>query len=166
MGVSGSGKSTLGLALALELGWEFFDGDDFHSAANIAKMASGIPLDDSDREPWLDSLNEKLRASVQMNRHPILACSALKEKYRQRLLKDVDGMATLFLKGSYETIRSRLAERARHFMKESLLQSQFDALEEPADAIVVDASQPPEAIVDEILTRSKAGPHAPADRAN
>jgi carbohydrate kinase (thermoresistant glucokinase family) len=152
MGVSGSGKSTLGLALARELGWDFIDGDNFHPAANIAKMASGIPLDDSDREPWLDLLNEKLRASIRTNRRPILACSALKEKYRQRLLKDVDGMAILFLKGSYDTIRSRLAERAGHFMKESLLQSQFDALEEPRDVLVMDISMPVHVMLDAILT--------------
>lgn len=152
MGVSGSGKSTLGLALALELGWDFHDADDFHSAANIVKMASGVPLTDADREPWLDSLNEKILAALHLNRPPILACSALKEKYRQRLLRNVDGMAILYLRGSYETIRTRLATRAGHFMKESLLRSQFEALEEPSDALILDVSMPVHVMLDTILT--------------
>jgi gluconokinase len=152
MGVSGSGKSTLGIALALELGWNFYDADDFHPAANIAKMAAGIPLNDSDREPWLDTLNQKLMATLRVNRHPILACSALKEKYRQRLLRNVDGMAILYLRGSYETIRTRLATRAGHFMKESLLRSQFEALEEPSDALILDVSMPVHVMLDTILT--------------
>ena len=152
MGVSGSGKSTLGLALALELGWDFYDADDFHPAANIAKMAAGIPLNDTDREPWLDSLNQKLVATLGVNRHPILGCSALKEKYRQRLLLNVDVMAILYLRGSYETIRTRLAARAGHFMKETLLQSQFKALEEPSDALILDVSMPVHVMLDTILT--------------
>ena len=152
MGVSGSGKTTLGLALALELGWDFYDADDFHPAANIARMASGVPLTDTDREPWLDSLNEKLLATLQVNRHPILACSALKEQYRQRLLRNVDGLAILLIIGSYETIRTRLAARAGHFMKETLLQSQFEALEEPPDALVLDVSIPVHVMLDTILT--------------
>ncbi len=152
MGVSGSGKSTLGLALALELGWDFHDADDFHPAANIAKMASGVPLTDADREPWLDSLNEKILATLQVNRHPILACSALKEKYRQRLLRNVKGISILYLRGSYETIRPRLASRAGHFMKETLLYSQFEALEEPPDALVLDVSMPVHVMLDTILT--------------
>lgn len=152
MGVSGSGKSTLGLALALELGWDFHDADDFHPAANIAKMASGVPLTDADRETWLDSLNEKILATLHGHRHPILACSALKEKYRQRLLQNVDGMAILYLRGSYETIRARLAARAGHFMKETLLQSQFEALEEPPDALILDVSMPVHVMLDTIMT--------------
>lgn len=153
MGVSGSGKSTLGIALALELGWEFLDADDFHSAANIAKMASGRPLTDSDREPWLDLLNEKVRAVHLVNRHPILACSALKESYRKRLFRDVEGMVIIFLKGSYETIRSRLSSREGHFMKETLLQSQLEALEEPQDALVLDVYMPVHAMMDRIITQ-------------
>ncbi|HEX5839112.1 MAG TPA: gluconokinase [Anaerolineales bacterium] len=152
MGVSGSGKSTLGPALALELGWDFYDADDFHPAANIAKMASGVPLTDADREPWLDSLNQKLVATLEVNRHPILACSALREKYRQRLFQNVDGMAILYLRGSYETIRTRLAAREGHFMKETLLQSQFEALEEPPDALILDVSMPVHVMLDTILT--------------
>ena len=152
MGVSGSGKSTLGLALALELGWDFCDADDFHPASNIAKMASGVPLTDADRKPWLDSLNQTLLATLQMNRHPILACSALKEKNRQRLLRNVDGMAILYLRGSSEIIRTRLAARAGHFMKETLLQSQFEALEEPRDALILDVSMPVHVMLDTIMT--------------
>lgn len=153
MGVSGSGKSTLGIALALELGWDFFDADDFHSAVNIAKMASGIPLNDSDREPWLDTLNQMLRETFDRNCHPVLACSALKETYRRRLLRDIEGMVIIYLKGGYDTINSRLWAREGHFMKETLLQSQFETLEEPQDALVLDVSMPVHTMLDTIMTK-------------
>ena len=153
MGVSGSGKTTLGIALAHELGWDFFDADDFHSAGNIAKMASGTPLTDSDREPWLGALNQQLLASLKANRHPVLACSALKEKYRMRLMKDVEGVAIIYLKGSYERLWSRLSARQGHFLKENLLQSQFEALEEPRDALVLDISMPLHVMLDTIQAR-------------
>src|SRR5215210_4053048 len=117
MGVSGSGKSTLGYALAHKLGWDFFDADDFHTPENIAKMASGIPLSDADRAPWLAALNGRILSSLQSGHHPILACSALKERYRVQLLKGTDGMTILYLKGSYELIWSRMSMRRGHFMK-------------------------------------------------
>src|SRR6266542_1575753 len=101
MGVSGSGKSTLGQALAQKLGWEFFDADDFHSAENIAKMAAGMPLTDSDRMPWLVALHERLLSTLQADRHPVLACSALKENYRAQLLAGVDAIGIIYLKGNY-----------------------------------------------------------------
>jgi gluconokinase len=142
MGVSGAGKSTLGKALARELEWDFFDADDFHSVENIARMAAGVPLTDSDREPWLDTLNRQLVSTLSAGRHPILACSALKGVYRLRLLNGVEGMAVIFLKGSYESIRPRLLSREGHYMKETLLQSQFDTLEEPHNALVLEISLP------------------------
>lgn len=153
MGVSGSGKSTLGKALAQELGWDFFDADDFHSAENIAKMSAGIPLTDSDRAPWLEALNQLLLSNLMDARHPVLACSALKENYRTRLLEGVEGMAVIYLKGSYEEVRSWLMAREGHYMKENLLRSQFDALEEPENAIFLDVSMPPGKMLDTILRR-------------
>src|SRR5512139_3194569 len=120
MGVSGSGKSTLGRALAQELGWEFFDADDFHSVDNIAKMSAGIPLTDSDRAPWLEALNRLLLSTLMDAQHPVLACSALKESYRIRLLAGVEGIAIIHLKGSYELVRSRLMAREGHYMKENM----------------------------------------------
>lgn len=150
MGVSGSGKSTLGGALARELGWDFFDADDFHSPSNVAKMASGIPLTDLDRAPWLAALNDQLLTALQAGRHPVMACSALKEKYRARLLDGMEGMAVIHLKGSYERIWSRLSERDGHYMKAGMLQSQFEALEEPHNALVLDVSMPLRDMLDAI----------------
>jgi len=153
MGVSGSGKSTLGSALAQELGWEFFDADDFHSPESIARMAAGIPLTDSDRAPWLEALNHLLLSTLRNTHHPVLACSALKEKYRTHLLKGVEGIAVIYLKGSYELVRSRLLAREGHYMKEKLLQSQFDTLEEPEDAVVLDVSMPLDKMLGTIFMR-------------
>lgn len=151
MGVAGSGKSTLGRTLAEELGWDFFDADDFHSMENIVKMAAGIPLDDADRMPWLMALNHKLVSTLDENRHPVLACSALKQSYRDVLLDAADGIAVLYLKGSYDLIWSRIAAREGHYMKPNMLQSQFAALEEPQDALVVDISLPLEAMLDTVF---------------
>ena len=153
MGVSGSGKSTLGYALAHKLGWDFFDADDFHPPENIAKMAAGIPLNDADRAPWLAALNERILSVRESGRHPVLACSALKERYRDQLLKGTEGMAILYLKGSYELIWSRMSMRRGHYMKPELLQSQFDTLEEPDDAFVLDAAVPLEDMIDTITTK-------------
>jgi gluconokinase len=153
MGVSASGKSTLGRALAQKLDWEFFDADDFHSAENIARMAAGIPLTDSDRAPWLEALNQLLLSTLTMGQHPVLACSALKKKYRTHLLDGVEGTAVIHLKGSYELVRSRLLAREGHYMKENLLQSQFDALEEPEEAVVLDVSMPLGKMLDAIFIR-------------
>lgn len=150
MGVSGSGKSTLGYALAQKLGWDFLDADDFHPAENIAKMATGIPLSDSDRTPWLAVLNDRLVSTRRADRHPVLACSALKESYRARLLQGLDDIAIIHLKGSYELISARMAMRAGHFMKPDMLQSQFSTLEEPQDALVLDVAMPLESMLDTI----------------
>jgi gluconokinase len=151
MGVSGSGKTTLGKALALKLAWDFFDADDFHPPENIAKMSSGIPLDDSDRTQWLAALASLLSSSLTMGRHPVLACSALKESYREMLLKNKAGLQLVYLKGSYDQIWLRMAGREGHFMKPAMLQSQFDILEEPSQALTLDVSMPVEEMVKVIV---------------
>jgi gluconokinase len=151
MGVSGSGKTTIGKALASKLGWDFYDADDFHPPENITKMVRGIPLNDSDRAPWLASLHDLVESCLTQNRPGILACSALKEKYRQKLLEGNEGVRLIYLKGSYELLWSRMFARTDHYMKPEMLQSQFDALEEPADAIIIDISHSADEIVQEIL---------------
>lgn len=154
MGVSGAGKSTIGRSLAQRLGWEFLDGDGFHPPANVAKMAAGHPLDDADRWPWLDAINDYARAAAQAGRSTVLACSALKGAYRDRLANGVPDIVFVHLSGSRELIASRLAARSGHFMPPALLASQFAALEEPgADAISVDVSPPPEKVADAIVDR-------------
>lgn len=151
MGVSGSGKTILATALAKRLGWDFIDADDFHSPENIARMTAGIPLGDSDRTPWLAALHEQLLSTLKAGRHPVLACSALKENYRAQLLGGLEGIVIVHLAGSYDLIRSRLEERGGHFMKAEMLKSQFDTLENPPDAFLVDVSVPLEQVLDEIL---------------
>src|SRR5688500_4668538 len=157
MGVSGSGKTTVGQVLAQKLGWDFFDADDFHPPENIAKMAAGIPLNDSDRAPWLATLHDQLLSTRKAGRHPVLACSALKARYRAQLLEGMDGIAVIYLKGSYELIWSRMSGRERHYMKPEMLQSQFDALEEPKDAIVLDIKMPMEDMIDTITRKIEEG---------
>ena len=138
MGVAGSGKTTIGEALARELGWRYLDADDYHPAANVAKMAAGTPLQDDDRWPWLDRLN----ALLHLEKEAVLACSALKESYRKRLTAGLQRFRIVYLRGSFELLGKRAAERKHRFMPSSLLRSQFDALEPPADAIEVDVAQP------------------------
>ena len=151
MGVSGSGKSSVGRVLAEHLGWDFYDADDFHPPANVAKMASGIPLDDSDRAPWLASLNELISTSLKADRPGVLACSALKERYRQQLLEGNAGVQIVYLKGSYDLIWSRMEKRTDHYMKPHMLKSQFETLEEPVNALTIDISMSADDIVREIL---------------
>lgn len=153
MGVSGSGKTTLGKALAQRLGWDFFDADDFHPPANIVKMAAGVPLSDSDCAPWLAALHEQLLSTLKSGRRPVLACSALKDKYRAQLLEGMDGIAIIYLKGSYDLIFSRISIREGHYMKPEMLRSQFDALEEPKDAVVLDVEMSLEEMIDTIIGR-------------
>lgn len=147
MGVSGAGKTTIGERVAARLGWRFIDADDHHPPANVAKMSSGIPLDDADRWPWLDELNRLLRAE----RDAVLACSALKAVYRERLLAGIDDWRLVFLDGDKALIASRLAARQHRYMPASLLDSQFAALEPPAQAIRIDVSAPLERSVDAIV---------------
>ena len=137
MGVSGSGKSTTGGALARTLGWPFVEGDDLHPPANVAKMAAGIPLTDDDRWPWLDRIVDELRALSKTSPDVVIACSALKQSYRDRLVPAGD-VRFVHLHGDRETIAARLAMRHHRYMPATLLDSQFATLELPADAIVVD----------------------------
>jgi gluconokinase len=153
MGVTGSGKTTIGHALAAELGWLFLDGDDYHPPENIARMAAGIPLTDSDREPWLKSLNHMLREQSLSGSSLVLACSALKRDYRRQLADGVDSLIFIYLKLDVSMVSERLSDRQGHFMPPELLASQFDILEEPQDAVVIDASSDARAIVREILDR-------------
>jgi gluconokinase len=149
MGPAGSGKTTVGELLAAQLGWEFVDGDSFHSPANIEKMAHGIPLDDNDRIPWLNSIREAMEQWIAQRRNVVLACSALKRSYREILQFSPD-VKLVYLKGSYELLRQRLHSRQGHYATEQLLASQFADLQEPADAITIDVSRSPEEIVAEI----------------
>ncbi|MFW9259464.1 gluconokinase [Nostoc sp. CALU 546] len=160
MGVSGSGKTTIGKLLADSLEWEFSDADNFHSPENIEKMRCGIPLSEADRMPWLQDLQTAIKQWLQENKSVVLACSALKDSYRQFLLLDSDRSANakgeriklVYLKGSYELIQARLQERSNHYMNEKLLGSQFNTLEEPLDTISMDVAQPPQIIVQNIRT--------------
>jgi gluconokinase len=137
MGVCGCGKTTVGKALATALGWRFFDADDFHPPANIEKMAAGIPLTDTDRWPWLDRLAAELGAIERAGGHAVLACSALRQAYRDRLAVAGD-VRFVHLRGDRATIAARVAARPGHYMPATLVDSQFAALELPAEAIDVD----------------------------
>jgi gluconokinase len=150
MGVAGCGKTTVGRLLAQRLGASFFDGDEFHPPANIAKMASGQALTDADRAPWLATLNAMLLESMQRGESAVLACSALKQSYRDALAQGIDGIRFIYLKGDFDTINRRLLARKGHYMKAGMLESQFAALEEPADALTVDIHGTPEAIAEHI----------------
>ena len=153
MGVSGSGKTTVGQVLAKSLGWEFCDADALHPVANIEKMSRGIPLDDVDRKPWLERLQQAIAQWLQEDKNMVLACSALKAAYRQILLQDKERIKLIYLKGDFKIIQERLKKRLDHYMSPELLQSQLDTLEEPSEAITIDVSQPPEVVVREIKTK-------------
>ena len=151
MGVAGSGKTSVGKSLAEQLGWDFYDADDFHPPENVAKMAGGIPLTDSDRAPWLATLHELISACLMQNRPGVLACSALRESYRQQLLEGNEYVQLIYLKGSYELIWSRMEVRKDHYMQPHMLQSQFETLEEPTNALTADISKSVGDMVQEIL---------------
>jgi len=157
MGVSGSGKTTIGRLLSYKTGIPFFDGDDFHAAANKEKMKLGIPLTDEDRMGWLQQLHA-LAEKESAGKGAIIACSALKEKYRQLLSSHLHKPVWVFLTGSFELIQQRLKNRAGHFMPAALLQSQFDALEIPKDVFTVQVNQGPEVITDRIWEYLKKQP--------
>ncbi len=162
MGVSGSGKTTIGEQLAKRTGATFADADDFHSDANKAKMHAGTPLTDADRAPWLATLNQLLRRWADAGTLGILACSALKEGYRQTLGAGLPTgkLAFVWLDGSKEMIAARLSARQNSFMNPALLQSQLDTLEVPAEAVRVVNDRTPDEVVDEILTKLKLTPAA------
>jgi gluconokinase len=146
MGVSGSGKSTVGAQLALQLGWGFADADDYHAAASVEKMRNGVPLADADRAPWLKALRSLILGWIEAGKSVVLACSALKQTYRDQL-RGREDVRFVYLKVRRDVLSQRLLERHDHYMKESMLDSQLKALEEPIDAIVVDANGTPENIV-------------------
>ena len=137
MGVSGSGKTVVGQALATELGWPFFDADNFHPKENVAKMAAGTPLTDADRWPWLDRLAGEMKAIEERGANAVLACSALRHVYRDRISR-AGNVRYVHLAGDHDTIAARLAARKNHYMPPTLLQSQLATLEAPTDAIVID----------------------------
>ena len=152
MGVSGSGKTTIGKRLAAELKWRFYDADTLHSAANRDKMGRGIPLTDSDRQPWLRRVRRVIERCLATGTEAVVACSALKQSYRDIIVVDADRVRVVYLKGNAELIGRRIAERKGHFMPADLLPSQLAALEEPRDAIAVDVSRTPEEVVRSIRT--------------
>jgi gluconokinase len=155
MGVTGTGKTTIGKLLSSRTGWQFAEGDDYHSEANKQKMHTGIPLTDEDRAPWLASLHELLYSWSQKGESGILACSALKQAYRDTLVAEIPHGAYRFvlLKVSRKHLEERLRERTNHYMNPALLDSQFATLEVPSDAISVDAEGTPEETVELILAQ-------------
>jgi gluconokinase len=154
-GISGAGKTTLGELLARELGWQFLEADDFHSRANVEKMRKGIPLTDEDRWPWLERLREQIKQCVAADGNAVLACSALKRKYREHLRVSPD-VKLVFLRGNYALIEKQLRRRRGHFMNPALLRSQFADLEEPEqdeDALTIELGRAPEDLLEEIKTK-------------
>ena len=149
MGVSGSGKSTIAEGISQILNLPLYDADDFHPIANIKKMANGQPLNDEDRKPWLEELANHL-ANCALKKGAVLACSALKESYRQILASKVQSSKLVYLDGSFDLIFNRMSNREGHFMKAEMLQSQFDALEIPSYGLHVDISKPIEEVIETI----------------
>jgi gluconokinase len=154
MGVAGSGKTTAGALLARELGWQFHDADDHHPPGNVAKMRGGTPLNDLDREDWLVSLEELIADLSRNAQSGVLACSTLKEGYRERFRAAAESstgrIEFVYLKVSAEVAEERLRARRDHFMPANLIRSQFEALEEPSDALEIDATQPLSRIISHI----------------
>lgn len=150
MGVSGSGKTSVGKLLCEKLGWKYFEGDEYHPKENIEKMSQGFPLNDDDRKPWLLKLRSLIEESLMQEKNIILTCSGLKESYR-KILKVNNDVKFIYLKGSYELIESRMKLRKDHFMKPGMLSSQFEALQEPTDAMVINIDQELNKIVGEIV---------------
>ena len=153
MGVTGCGKTKVGAMLAEACGWEFHDADDFHPAENVAKMKRGVALTDEDRWPWLQRLNTFLLVSERAGKNLVLACSALKQAYRDRLARGCATTRFVFLDGDIELIRARLAGRQGHYMNPKLLDSQFAILERPQDALRLDVAESPAALVKSIRKR-------------
>ena len=154
MGVSGSGKSTVGKLLSDRLNCQFYDADDFHTPNNIAKMSLGQPLTDSDRLPWLLKLQDIVSYTIEQQKTAVMACSALKEEYRQIIAgKYFQKITWIYLRGDYNTIYERIRLRQNHFLKESLLRSQFNTLEEPKNALILDVLLEPKIMIKQIIDR-------------
>jgi gluconokinase len=154
-GVSGAGKTTIGKLLAQEVGWHFYEADDFHSQANIEKMQNGIPLTDEDRWPWLENLRQLIKRSLETGENAVVACSALKRAYRERL-RVGDEVKFVFLRGDYALIEKQLRRRHGHFMNPELLRSQFADLEEPKpdeDVLTIELGRSPQELVEEIKAK-------------
>lgn len=150
MGVAGSGKTTIGRRLAAELGWPYHEADDFHSAANKDKMGRGLPLDDYDRAPWLAAIRAALDDTLAAGRSAVFTCSGLKDKYRRVLMDGAPGVSLIYLATDLETSLARVGRRQGHYMKADMVQSQFEALEAPTDALTIDTRLPPDQIIAEI----------------
>lgn len=153
MGVSGSGKTTIGRKLAANLDWDFYDADDFHPRANLDKMSRGIPLTDEDRWPWLDRLRNLILELIDKDQPAVLACSALKASYRERLLRDTHQTQLVYLRGDYELIKRRMEARQDHYFEANMLKGQFEIFEEPRNSVVVSIHARPHEIVKEIIRR-------------
>ena len=164
MGVSGSGKSTVGRALAEALGWAFVEGDDLHSAASIARMRRGEALGDAERGPWLERLRAVIGGLLARGEDAVVACSALRQAYRERLRVDPEAVRFVHLRGDPELIRRRLAARRGHFMSPALLDSQHQTLEAPGDAIAVDVGWPVAEAVDHVVRALGRAPASRRDR--
>jgi len=151
IGPMGCGKTTIGKILARKTSWLFYDADDYHPEVNKQKMADGIPLDDNDRQPWLEILKEVIDDHLSSERDMILACSALKKKYRRLLGIDQKNIRSIYLKGSFSLLHERIVSRSHEFMDKDLLQSQLDTLEEPETGLIVDISESPDQIIETIV---------------
>jgi gluconokinase len=149
MGATGAGKTTIGTILAAQLNWQFADADAFHPLANIEKMSKGIPLTDADRAPWLEAMRKAILEWIAAGKNVVLACSALKRAYREDLRVSPE-VKIIYLKGNYALFAERIRHRHGHFAGEQILAGQFADLEEPEDAITIDAALPPQQIVAEI----------------
>jgi len=155
MGVAGCGKTTVGKALAAALDATFYDGDDFHPPQNIAKMSQGIPLDDDHRQGWLERLRDLISEHIEQNRSIVLACSALKKRYRNLLCEGNAGLRFVYLRGDFDLIWQRMHAREGHYMKADMLRSQFDALEEPSpqEAVIIRINQSPHNIIRDVINK-------------
>lgn len=159
MGTTGAGKTTVGKLIARRLGWIFLDADDFHPPANIEKMKHGIPLTDLDREPWLANMHSRLVQLAAEKRDAVLACSALKQSYRDALSAGLD-FRIVYLRGTYEQMRKHILARRGHFAGESILAGQFADLEEPTDALTLDVAGTPETLTNQAIEGLGLTPNA------
>jgi gluconokinase len=151
MGVAGSGKTAIGSRVAEQLGWLFLDADDFHPPANVEKMKRGIPLDDNDRAPWLHRMHSELRRQIEEGRSVLLACSALKDSYRDVLSENLPEVRFVFLDVDRSTLLERLQKRQAHFFPKELLDSQLTTLERPHDALIVNANGSIDEVVNSVV---------------